>query len=79
MMGAGRTLTITTDTGDRVMVVSGQKAGDLCRSAGRRPVYVVAGALGPGWMLDLDRLADLVAIAEIRGYRVNVRELGEVA
>lgn len=71
MRSGGRTLVITTDARDSVMVVSGQKAGELCRSAGRRPIYVVSAG---GWMLDLEKLADLVAIAESRGYKVNVRE-----
>lgn len=76
MRSGGRTLVITTDARDSVMVVSGQRAGDLCRDAGRRPIYVASAG---GWMLDLERLADLVAIAEIRGYTVKVRERGEVA
>lgn len=65
---AKRKITITAD--GSIVVFRGYKVADIARSAGLRPTY---SASAGGWMLDANRLPELVAYLEYRNYRYEVR------
>jgi len=71
-----RGLTITAEPACKRLVLRGWKGGELARNAGLWPLWI--GTVN-GWVLDLDRLPDLVAYLEYRGVRVRVTEASDAA
>ncbi len=74
MKGHGRSVTIT-ETGP-TFVVAGWKAGQLCRDAGKRPIY---SASAGGWMFDSRHLADVLALAQLRRIEVTICSADDAA
>ena len=74
MKGHGRLVTITEN--DTTFVVSGWKAGQLCRDADKRPIY---SASAGGWILDSRHLADVLALAQLCRIEVTIRSAGNAA
>lgn len=66
-MSRRRTYVIETD--DRTMVIRGWKVSELCREADMRPMW---SAVRKGWVLDLRRLPDVVALCEWQGFGVRI-------
>lgn len=61
---SGRTITITAK--DNIVILRGWRVAELARQAGLRPTF--AGTVR-GWMLDANRLPDLVAHLDYQNVR----------
>lgn len=68
-MSSRRIITIEPD--GKIMVIRGYKVAEVARAAGLKPTY---SASAGGWMLDADRLPELVAWLEYRNFRYVVED-----
>ena len=65
-------LKVRIDKGRRLATVSGWRAREVCELAGARPIW---NARRRGWMVDVSRVADVVAAGEHERRLVDVCEV----